>query len=248
MLNSVPLSKISKWLSGIHTDSCQQHFYNHIHLKNSKVRLCENSQTGGHQIQQTHTHTHTHTLRETDRKTSRDRQRESVSVLTLDSVHWRKWWLTYVEGNIVSKSIATALVFLNRACGTMLIQKSLAKMSLCCALSKSDVSISKTSIWRAASSIEVNSVLASVVHWPSAGKENGCLRKRGMSRESLGELSNHSLKFSARLDIKSFIAGCSCMLCKVQLSSMPLSLQKVQLWPESFSCLVHFSNSVVFAL
>ena len=92
----------------------------------------------------------------------------------------------YVEGSIVSKSIATALVFLNQACGTMLIQKSLTKTSLCCAVSKSDVAISKTSIWRAASSIEGISVLASAVHWPSAGTENGCLRKRRMSHESLG--------------------------------------------------------------
>ena len=42
-------------------------------------------------------------------------------------------------------------------------------------------------------------------------RKNGCLKKRRMSPESLGELSNRSLKFSARVDTNSFIAGSSCI-------------------------------------
>eukprot|EP00064_Thunnus_orientalis_P014918 superscaffoldBa00002673_g14965 len=49
-----------------------------------------------------------------------------------------------------------------------------------------------------ASSMEGTSLMASAVHWPSVKMENSCLSKMRMSPESLGELSNCSVKFSQR--------------------------------------------------
>ena len=91
----------------------------------------------------------------------------------------------YVEGNIVSRIIAVALMFLNWSCGTTLIQKSLTLTSLRCALSTLDAFISRTSICSAASSILGASFFASDVHGPSAETRKGSRRKRRMSVDSL---------------------------------------------------------------
>ena len=146
----------------------------------------------------------------------------------------------YVEGNIVSKSIPTALVILNRACGTMLIQT---PTSLCCAYSKSDVAISKTSIWRAVNrrhqcfgfcgrlAISLNTERL------FQEEEDDTWEFRGAFKLFLEVFCQTCHKIFHRwMFLHVMLFTMLLQTSKLQISSMNVSLQKVQLWLESSNC------------